>query len=288
MLATVHFEQIEHASMELMNTAMHALMGYKNEAMEIEKTAEMRIDRDEFIASHKEAARIKAETNIKEAQDGFSSTVLKEIGNLRNELRTAVFNPPKAVFKELVELYAAYGIQPTKTETQFLLDYNDGAYLGFQILDSVLERTGAPYRIRYTPISAFDADLQSLAYLADHPTGCTSELSHEFFEVMNPDATKNELVSSLVAIGQFQRTIEQIPEMTERWRSTTVPTIQDYKPYKNENGETITAAQQLEEAQKARDNGTVESHHSSIGKDLGVKKAAELRQAKETLESFRG
>lgn len=283
MLVSMYLDSVKAASTDLIHKSMMALLGYQTAAEEIEKTATMRIDREEYTAEHQAEAKAKAAHEISEAQAAFSKTVRHEIGNLRNELSITAMDYPPAHFEKLVNAYLTYGIQPTKTEIQYLLDYNNGCRLGLQILNVMLEKTGTPYRIAFTPFEAYDEDLQRLADIADHPDGCPQELSQLYLDVMPSD----NLVSPIMRLGAFRRTIDKLPEMTERWKSAAKPVISDFRTVTLPSGEKLSPEAQLENAQKDREHGNIKPH-ASLGAALGQQKADAMKTAQAALEAHKG
>lgn len=284
MLVSMHLDSVKAASTDLIHEVMLALMGYQNDMTEIKETARMRVDRDEYLAQHKAEAKATAAGSIRAAQERFSKSVRHEIDNLRNELCTEAIKRPKALVTDTVRMYYDFAITPTRTEVGYLLDINEGSLLGFQIINATLEKTNAPFRVSYTPLSVYDEDLQKLSYLADHPDGCPQELADVYVDVMPSD----NIISTILNIGTFRRTVESIPDMIERWKATSAPTIEDYQEITNpETGEKITPQEQLTAAQKDRDHGTIVSH-GGLGTVLGQQKADSIKVSQAALEAHKG
>lgn len=284
MITQIHFDSVKRAGADLIHEAMLALTGYQHDLTEIAETAKMRIDRDEYLAQHKAEAQATAAGSIRAAQERYSKAVRHEIDNLRNELYTEAIKKPKALVTDTVRLYYDFNITPTRTEVGYLLNINEGSQLGFQIINATLEKVNAPFRVSYTPLSVYDEDLQKLSFLADHPDGCPQELADVYVDVMPSD----NIISPILNIGTFRRTVESIPDMIERWKSTSAPTIEDYKETVNpETGEKITPQEQLTAAQKDRDHGTIVSH-GGLGTALGKKKADSIKVSQAALEAHKG
>lgn len=297
----LYFTHIQDAVSKYQKNVTDILTTYR--AAKQKATAEKDKYKDSagFYQETMNAAKTAARASIQYEREQLQEAVQDEIDNLQRALVAQMVIKPQATFSDLLAVYQTFNIQPSRAEIQELMSKNCGNSLGLRALNSVLEQTKAPYRIKTLDAAAYEKDLRELrALIREDMLWAPSELSPENHEIFagtkrpsyksdgTPFDTGRTWSSPMdaVAIQRFENIVSELGDMSSRWAESFTPSLDElkerYEPVEDENGDTITAEQQFVADTKATAAAATVEDASRPDLAWGQRKAAQDNQAAAT------
>lgn len=198
-----------------------------------------------------ESLTAEARAQLDRKREEFTDAVANETEKLKKELHSLALERPNPIYADMLRNYGDFGVAPTRTELQALLEVNAGCLVGFSMLNSVLARVGSDFHIDGCDIATLEKDIQNLSRLGELAVNYSPIESHSQLcklYVGTPRLGANgadtgtvwDSVSLIVQRGSFENAIKSLDEMSKRW-SSTAPSITQLKDYKD--AENATAAE---------------------------------------------
>lgn len=232
----------------------------------------------DFLTEKTANAKAVTKGSIARAQETYKNIVTENIGFLRDSLSEHLQMGVNPALASMLNTYQTFHIQPTKTETQGLIKMSGGSSLAYSAINAVLANTGADFRVNAPTAKIYEADLALLEKMADPPVWCDNSDLHALAEVMGL-VDNMQRVMALTVSNEFKSRVSRLSDMSERWTSTVVPTLEnlaDYEPYLDANGKEVSRQEQL----VADIESTTEAAQIVRDSDAGVKAAREVGRAR--------
>ena len=198
-------------------------------------------------------ARLTAEVDAQLAENrtGFVRDVTDSVESLKKELHSLALERPNPIYADMLRNYGDFGVKPTLTEIEALLEVNAGCLAGVPMLNSVLARVGSDFHIDGCDIAALEKDVENLSRLgelAEHyaPVENHSQICKVYAGTPRLGANGADTgavwdsVSLIMARAAFESAVESVGAMSERW-TNLAPSISQLKSY--EDSENATAAE---------------------------------------------
>lgn len=114
-------------------------------------------------------ARLTAEVDAQLAENrtGFVRDVTDSVESLKKELHSLALERPNPIYADMLRNYGDFGVKPTLTEIEALLEVNAGCLAGVPMLNSVLARVGSDFHIDGCDIAALEKDVENLSRLGE-------------------------------------------------------------------------------------------------------------------------
>ncbi len=256
------FKKITDAAQDYRVTVRVALEKYRADA----EHAKLLKDETGYMA----AAKTNARNRIDQAEKSFRKAVSDQLPELKKELRQHLATRPNPGFLDALRVYSDFGIVPTRSDVEALVDANGGNPLGLRALNRVLEKTGAKFRVNAPDSAQYEADLKALDHLANREVKYSqNELHTELAAIYKgtprlqyrPDGSsfdsgyKWDGTGLLISSNGFESAINSLAPMAERWSAAMLPDfdqIQNYEPTTDpDTGEKISAARQFADDYRA-------------------------------------
>lgn len=106
-----------------------------------------------------------ARQRLNEASAEFQKKTRADAATLRNELLESLKQPVPAELESHLRAYREFGIKPSRTQAEVLLQMANGNPLALSAIDAVLADK-SPYRVQRRPVSDFEDDLVEIERLA--------------------------------------------------------------------------------------------------------------------------
>lgn len=189
-----------------------------------------------------ESLTAEARAQLDRKREEFTDAVANETEKLKKELHSLALERPNPIYADMLRNYGDFGVAPTRTELQALLEVNSGCLVGFSMLNSVLARVGSDFHIDGCDIATLEKDakdLYGLSELAAHYA--PNEQHHALCQVyagtprLNGGRDTGDTWSSVSLITQramFESAVKSVDAMRERW-SNLAPSITQLKDYKD-------------------------------------------------------
>lgn len=219
----------------------------------------VRKDEKEYIRENSAKHTAATRAILEKTASTFASEVRNAAEELRNQLLDSLSHPvPDAVVQQL-DVMSRFGIKPTKTQIENLIDLNGGNILGLEAISSVLTASGSEYKVNFHDVCDYETDLEALEHFAQaadhfvpldhHHAGCMVYDGQQR-EMTRPDGTRyasGYTWDSISLIGNQTAFVSHLPEldeMTARWVAdvTTVEMNEVSAKIKEEEAEAARAA----------------------------------------------
>ena len=237
-------------------------------------------------------AEARAQLDKKRAE--FTDAISNETEKLKKELHSLVLERPSVIYADMLRNYGDFGLKPTRTEIEALLEVNSGCLVGFSMLNSTLARVGSDFHIDGCDIATLEKDakdLYGLSELAAHYA--SNEQHHALCQVyagtprLNGGRDTGDTWSSVSLITQramFESAVKSVDAMRERW-SNLAPSITQLKDYK---GAEDASAADLFLSDRKDASAHIEKNSSGVeqARNIGKTKAEANAKTAEVLNIY--
>lgn len=252
-------------------------------------------------------ARNSARLSINAAESTFIEAIRETINDLSSNLGKYLLTAPSATFVEMVRLYRDFSLVPTQSEVEALIQRAGGNNLGLRLLDDMLVKNHAQYRIRHTEVRDYEADIAALEELAKGGyMWCPEDRLGEYNAIYNSvpktkvfvegsprhgglggveldnQAERNKKqIEFIIAAADCRKKFDAIDDMADRWTTTIPPTVFKAELYPNAE-DTVDAARQFvhDHEETVKTSGRIERTPASL--DVAASIAAAEKTKLET------
>lgn len=271
-----------------MNRARDRCSKYKDE------TAELGKERTGLIS----AARAKVAAADKDLSDALK---LLYVPKLKEALSDYICKRANVEYTALLRDYKDFGIELSRAELDALILQADGNYSALRMLQRVAEKSG--YRLTVPTVEEYQKDIVGIENVARVPVMWTdNNYIHEAVDVFTDrpvfrddgsvaySAGRPDSVSLLTSSAGLNMVYKSLQETGERWAKSFVPSICEYQPVKNTDGDTITPEMQRAAAVEASATriGVCGQEGETMAAAMGAVRVAENAKAAAVLERYTG
>lgn len=230
---------------------------------------------------------------IRVAQADFRALANSEIAALKADISRALLLRPNTVLVEEVRLYTDFGLKPTRTEVEALRDLNGANFLGCRLINAMLKKNDADWRLNTSDVADFEKDMKDLdAWANADSLTVPADFRGELVEIMTGEPHLQRIADgSLMVLGfrwdaadvticseGFRAMVSNLDKMSERWSTDTVPTI--FSPELYPDG----AEQFVDALQKTGKNAAVATAQTA-GEKVAKTYGNEARANRKTYET---
>lgn len=291
-----NFHNIRGAISAYQNAVTSTLKQYKIEIERAKADATKFKDETTVFAEKKSSLDSVARNEIENAKQRFVATVESEIDSLKKELAGHLTMAPSPVFMAIVRAYFDYGITPSRVETEALIAQNSGVTLGYEVLNAMLKKTGASFRVDAPDGMVYERDIAALERLTTSLMWSDTEYFHELLSLFDGVQRQGEIhgykwdrVQLMIARNSFESNIKAIDAIEKRWNISVSPSLRALEEY--EDDDAGTPVEKLASDIKAVANAATIEH--SDGENLeqarrmGEERAAADAKAATVLSLYR-
>lgn len=210
-------------------TACHE---YSKKVAEASGTAKRFKDEDGYIRSRKQEFASEARRDCAAAASAFADSVRQGVKALKAELKASVNEPINPTFAANLRFIREFGIKPSRTTLEALLELNGENRLGLAALQNVLSTSNTRLRLEYSDTSSFERDIATLERLADAADHYgPDDVHHELCEVFAEETQDNGRPWSSFQIilrrGDFDSALKAVENMSARWTKSVTYRLAD-------------------------------------------------------------
>lgn len=192
-------------------------------------------DEEGYIADERNKAARKARSEMAAAQASFTAATRSSAKDLSLELSKALAEAPSDGFNRLFRTYSDLAIRPTRAQAQTLIDAAKGNILALQAVSQLLDRTEAPYRLKFNGPEVFEQDLTTIERFAQAavqypgPEACfhaaCDVLSGQLITHTRPDGSTYtdgrtfDSVTLSIGLASFTSLANAVNQMSARWQT---------------------------------------------------------------------
>lgn len=236
------------------------LDGYTSMMEKTKHEAAIRKDEAEYISANQEKHSEATRHLLQKEQEAFASEVRNASKELKGQLIDALSQPVHVAVNQQLTLMHTFGIAPSRTQIENLVDLNGGNLLGLQAINALLTETKAPYTVKCFDVGDYERDLATLEHLAEnsdhyiptdhHAVGCdlyrgTDKVIKRYDGQEVHTGFEWDSVALLLRNTSVDNDVKRIEEMKQRWATDISTPIMDR----------ASAAVKEEEAEQARVEG---------------------------------
>ena len=260
--------------------------------------------KEDYINEKKSALTAGARDRIRKAQDAFQKTAKETAKSLRNQLEEAILSPINSAFLRLAETLQTFGVAPSRLELDALLTLSEGNLTATRCLDSLLQKTNAPFSLKYRKPEDYVKDLEMIEDLGTDDYFCSPlDLHSEMCEIFrgqkvsrdenSPTFKRNvtfENTEMLIRGRSFDSAMESLEGMVSSWASdinydaTKVVSkeMEEHERKTAENEEREPDLKDYDSSVKVEEDG----EGIAIAKELGRQRAMQNKTSLEVLGSM--
>lgn len=176
-------DNILFAADTLRNDTIAALGQYRNDIEREKRLAQRYKAEEEYLAGQRNKLSAIARAAIEKAERVFSGAVQEYADEMEMELRRHIAVPVNNQLRERLLMLTEFGISPTRTEIDALLELNRGNQIGLAAIQKTLERTKSPFPLKYHTTEDFENDLKMIRDLPRNLKYIPLEYLHEGIEI---------------------------------------------------------------------------------------------------------
>ena len=197
-----HVNAIMDAETAYLNSTGTALLEYRQRKNQIHDAAKAYKDEQAHVDKYLPEAKSIARDALTRAEHTLKSAIKSNLEGLKRELQTSINQPIPQGFTERISLYRAAALAPSRTEAEALLQMAGKNPLAIRAVAKLLDDMKAPVRVDSRSIDQYEADLDTLAALAEQPLlHCPNETYSELSEVMKGEPMPTRTANGYVNIG---------------------------------------------------------------------------------------
>ena len=218
------------------------LDGYTSMMEKTKHEAAIRKDEAEYISANQKKHSEAARRLLQKEQEAFASEVRNASKELKGQLIDALSQPVHVAVNQQLTLMHTFGIAPSRTQLENLIDLNGGNLLGLQAINALLTETKAPYTVKCFDVGDYERDLATLEHLAEHSdhyipadhhsAGCdvfrgTNQTIKRYDGMEVSTGFEWDSVSLLMRSTDVSNDVKKIGDMTQRWSADVSTEIMD-------------------------------------------------------------
>lgn len=218
------------------------LDGYTSMMEKTKHEAAIRKDETEYISANQKKHSEATRHLLQKEQEAFASEVRNASKELKGQLIDALSQPVHVAVNQQLTLMHTFGIAPSRTQLENLIDLNGGNMLGLQAINALLTETKAPYTVKCFDVGDYERDLATLEHLAEnsdhyiptdhHSAGCdvfrgTNQTIKRYDGMEVSTGFEWDSVSLLMRSTDVSNDVKKIGDMTQRWSADVSTEIMD-------------------------------------------------------------
>ena len=269
-------------------TAAQTASKFKDEAAELQRLKAGSISK----------ARAALQTADKELCDDMN---FYHLPKLRESLGDHLMEKPDNAFIATLRLYRDFGLTMSKAELTALLQGAGGNYCALRCLQSAAKDSG--YSLRFPGVEDFQRDIETIARLAYEPPVEYAPLDYvsELKEIIPQSPIRRQdgsiaytvdsnITHLILRSQEFSSAWKNMGAISDRWSAAIVPSIDELKPERTEDGETVSIEEQHEKnIADAAGQVDIDSNDAVVAaQKIGEQRAAEAAQSKSIIASYTG
>lgn len=257
------FNRIKTAGASYENAVKEALFRFRQADEKAREESQVYKDAEGVYRARRAAAIANARNAVERAENAMKGAISIEVDALREELFNHFTTRPTAVFLDCLKVYSDFAIQPSKLEIEALVKMNGGNTLGLRAINKLLEKCDSKYRVEAPNSTDFENDLAALERMINgaamytpaeyHIDACacfggTPRLMYRDDGSSYDGGYRWDSVSLITARTRFEKRVESLDGMAERWSNAVLPStsqIRLYEPQKDEKGNERSPAEQF-------------------------------------------
>lgn len=224
------------------NKISEILDGYNVQMEKTKNEAKVRKDEHEFIATNQKKHSEAARRLLQKEQETFASEVRHSAEELKKQLIDSLSQPVHLAVNQQLNIMHTFGIAPSRTQLENLIDLNGGNLLGLQAINALLTETKAPYTVKCFDVGDYERDLATLEHLAEnsdhyiptdhHAVGCdvyrgTDKVIKRYDGQEVHTGFEWDSLALLLRNTSVVSDVRLIEEMAQRWSADISTPIMD-------------------------------------------------------------
>lgn len=226
------------------------------------------------------------------ATEQFAGKIIDDAKALKGELEAALAEPAPRQVIERCGTLMQFGISPSKTEINQLLQANGGNLTGLRIIQRTLDSTGSLYRVDFKGPDEYEADLSTIESLADLAhgytpvqwhTGAVSLLAGQQIRGAAYGVTWDR-TSLLIRRALFSDTIKRIQEIGDSWAEGVSYRLREVEPIEPEDPD--AEAPVMPASSTKLEERTDSDVAEAFGRSIGQARAQAAKNAAEAMAHY--
>lgn len=269
-------------------TAAQTASRYKDEASELQRLKADSISK----------ARAALQTADKELCDDINYYHLPK---LREALADHITERADNAFMSTLRAYRDFGIKLSRAELDGLVVGTQGNFMALRCLQAVAQDSG--FTLTFPGVDNYQKDIATIARLAYEPPVEYAPLDYvsELKEIVPQSPIRRQdgsiaytvdsnITHLILRSQEFSSAWKNMGAISDRWSAAIVPSIDELKPERTEDGEIVSIEEQHEKnIADAASQVDVDNNDAVVAaQKIGEQRAAEAAQSKSIIASYTG
>ena len=296
------FSGITNALAKYSATVESILSSYRRECAAAAQTASKYKDTDGEFKRMKDGLVPKARAALQTADKELCDDInYYHLPKLRESLADHLMERPDNAFMTTLRTYRDFNLTMSKAELDGLLVGAQGNYCALRCLQSVAKDSG--FTLKFPGVDSYQNDIATIARLAYEPPVEYAPLDYvsELKEIIPQSPIRRQdgsiaytvesnITHLILRSQEFSSAWKNMGAISDRWSAAIVPSIDDLKPERTEDGEIVSIEEQHEKnIADAASQVDVDSNNAVVAaQKIGEQRAAEAAQSKSIIASYTG